>query len=74
MNNLNDLMQLMNMGNNPQTIMQNMAKQNPQVQVVLNQMQSSGMTPQQFVMQYAKQNNIDITPMVNMLNQRGIKL
>ena len=71
---MNMLMQMLSMGNNPQQIIQNIVAQNPQVQAVFNQMQQSGMTPQQYVMQYAKQNNINIQPLVNMMNQRGIRL
>ena len=67
------LMQMMMMGNNPQQIMQNMMAQNPQANAVLNQMRSSGLTPEQFARQYAKQNNIDINGMLNMLRQRGFR-
>lgn len=73
-NPMNMLMQLMSMGNNPQQILQNAMTSNPQIRTVLNQMAQSGMSPQQYVMQYAKQNNINIQPFVNMMNQRGIKL
>lgn len=73
-NPMNMLMQMLSMGNNPQQIIQSIAAQNPQVQAVFNQMQQSGMSPQQYAMQYAKQNNINIQPLVNMMNQRGIKL
>lgn len=66
------LTQLLSMGTNPQQIMQSMANRNPQVNALLNQMQQSGLTPQQFVMQYAKQNNINIQPYINAMNQRGI--
>lgn len=68
------LMQMIAMGNNPQKITEQILYQNPQVRTVFNQMQQSGLTPQQFVFQYAKQNNINIQPLINMLNQRGIKL
>ena len=67
------LTQLLSMGTNPQQIMQSMANRNPQVNALLNQMQQSGLTPQHFVMQYAKQNNINIQPYINAMNQRGIK-
>lgn len=73
-NPLNMIFQMMNMGNNPQQIIQQMASQNPQVSVLLNQAQQSGMTIQQFALQYAKQNNIDIQPLMNMFAQKGIKL
>lgn len=73
-NPLDLLMQLMMNGQNPQQITQRMIQQNPQLQVLLNQAQQSGMTPQQYALQYAKQNNINIQPLINMFNQRGIKL
>lgn len=73
-NPMNMLMQMLSMGNNPQQIIQNMMMQNPEIRTAFNQMQQSGMTPQQYAMQYAKQNNINIQPLVNVMNQRGIKL
>ena len=51
-----------------------MMAQNPAIRIAFNQMQQSGMTPQQYAMQYAKQNNINIQPLMNVMNQRGIKL
>ena len=68
------LMQLMQMGNNPNAIVQNAIRQNPQLSFILNQMQTSGLSPQQYVMQYAKQMNIDIQPLISMLNQNCMKL
>lgn len=74
-NNLyNIFSQYLGMGSNPQQIFQNMIASNPQIQVALNQMQQSGLSSKDYVLQYAKQNNIDITPMINMLSQRGIRL
>lgn len=73
-NPMNMLMQMLSMGNNPQQIIQNMMMQNPEIRTAFNQMQQSGMTPQQYAMQYAKQNNINIQPFLNVMNQRGIKL
>jgi hypothetical protein len=41
---------------------------NPQLQIIANQMQQSKLTPTQFIMQMAKQNNIPINEqMVNQL-------
>ena len=71
---LNNLMQLISGGMNPQQIIQSLSNQNPQIQVILNQARQSGMTPQQYAMQFAKQNNINIQPLINLLNNRGIKL
>ena len=73
-NSVQVLMQLMQMGNNPNAIIQNAIRQNPQFSFILNQMQTSGLSPQQYVMQYAKQMNIDIRPLISMLNQNGMKL
>lgn len=70
----NNILQMLMSGQNPQMVMQNIIRQNPQAQVVLNQMQQSEMTPQQFVMQLAKQNNVNLGPMINMLRQRGYKI
>lgn len=68
------ILQMMMGGQNPQQIMQSVVQQNPQIQVLLNQAQQSGMTPQQYAMQYAKQNNINLQPLINMFAQRGIRL
>lgn len=56
----------LSMGVNPQTIQQTIFQQNPQMQVIYNQMVQSGLSPVDFIMQYAKQNNINIDP--NMVN------
>lgn len=68
------LMQLLTMGNNPQQIIQDLMVKNPQAQIVLNQMQQSGMSPKQYAMQYARQNNINLQPFINTMGQRGIRL
>ena len=41
---------------NPNQLIQ----QNPQAQILFNQMKQSGMSIQDFTMQYARQNNINI--------------
>lgn len=61
------------MGKNPQAIIQNMANQNPNVNALLNQARQSGMTPKEFAQQFSKQNNIDLSPIINVLNQMGIR-
>ena len=66
------LMQMMS-GGNPQAMLQNAVKQNPQLQAVLNQQKQSGMSMEQYVRQLAQQNGVDINPMVQFLRQRGIK-
>ena len=63
--------QIMKKGANPNQIIQNIVSQNPRARVYLNQMQQSGMTPEQFVRQYAKQNNIDLSPFANEINNNN---
>ncbi len=50
----------MAMGKDPKQIEEMIYQQNPQLRVLANQMKQSGLTPVEFVMQYAKQNNIPI--------------
>ena len=59
----------LNMGSNPQQVRQMILHQNPQLQVIENQMQQSGLSPVQFVMQYAQQNNMPIANINNMYQQ-----
>ena len=67
-NRLNMLMSLLS--GNPQQMMNS----NPQFKAILNQAQNSGMSMRDFTMQYAKQNNIDIQPMLDMLAKRGFRI
>lgn len=70
MNNpVNIFQQFLSMGPNPQMIQQALFQQNPQMQVIYNQMMQSGLPPMQFVMQYARQNNIDPNMVNQMYNQ-----
>ena len=59
---------------NPQQVVQQMINQNPQAQILMNQMQQSGMSMRDFTLQYARQNNINLQPILQQLNQHGIKL
>lgn len=72
-NPMQQMLQMLSMSNNPNQVVQMLAQQNPNVQAILNQMQQSGMTPQQFAMQYAKQNNIDINQVANAFRRMGGK-
>jgi hypothetical protein len=64
---INNILQMMNC--NPNQLIQ----QNPQAQVLFNQMRQSGMSIQDFTMQYARQNNININAIISSLMQRGVK-
>ena len=72
-NPMQQMLQMLSMSNNPNQVVQILAQQNPNVQAILNQMQQSGMTPQQFAMQYARQNNIDINQVANAFRKLGGK-
>ena len=72
-NPMQQMLQMLSMSNNPNQVVQMLAQQNPNVQAILNQMQQSGMTPQQFAMQYARQNNIDINQVANAFRKTGGK-
>lgn len=75
MNNIdmNSLMTLINGANNPKQMVEGMIKNNPQMNAVFQQVQQSGMSMKDFTMQYAKNNGIDIQPLINMMSQKGIK-
>lgn len=74
----NDVLSVLNTlissGNNPQQVVNNMIMQNPQYQMLFNQVRSSGLSMKDYVLQYARQNNINLQPVFNFLNQKGIKL
>lgn len=63
--------QFMSMGKDPKQIEQMIYKQNPQLLALSNQIKESGLTPIQFAMQLAKQNNIPIqeNALLNMCQQ-----
>lgn len=68
------LMQLMSSKQNPNQLINQLLNQNPQANIMLNQMKQSGMSPKDFVLQYAKQNNIDMNSIIDLFNKNGIKL
>ena len=59
---------------NPDVFFNNLAQHNPQFRAILNQKRQSGMSWQDMVSQIARQNNINLTPYIQGLSQRGIKL
>lgn len=72
-NSMNILLQFLSTGGNPQQIAQNMIRQNPQLGAILNQARNSGMSMRDFTMQYAKQNGINLQPMLDLMAQRGYR-
>lgn len=67
------LQQYLRMGNNPNQLIQMMLQSNPFLAPIANQMFQSGMSPEQFVMQLARQNNVDPNVARNVMqSMRGI--
>ena len=72
-NYINNLNQLLSMGNNPQQIIQNAIAQNPQLQQTFSQIQTGG-NMKALVMQIAQQRGIDINQMIQFLQSKGIRM
>lgn len=70
---MNLLMNLLMSGNNPEQMVEEMIKNNPNMNTVLQQARQSGMSMKDFTLNYAKQNNINIQPLLNMMSKRGIQ-
>lgn len=61
-------------GLNANQVISQIVSENPQANAILNQVQKSGIPTKEYVLQYAKQRNIDISPLLNALKNNGIKL
>ena len=72
-NYMNNLNQLLSMGNNPQQIVQNAIAQNPQLQQLFSQI-GGGVNAKTLVMQIAQQRGIDINQMIQILQNKGIRM
>ena len=72
-NYMNNLNQLLTMGNNPQQIVQNAIARNPQLQQTFSQIGSNGVSAKQLVMQIAQQRGIDVNQMIQFLQSKGIR-
>ena len=55
------------MGSDPNALIKMILQSNPQLQIIANQMQQSKMTPTQYILQMARQNNVPINE--QMINQ-----
>lgn len=61
-------------GQNPSQVAEQVINKNQEAQILFNQMKQSGMSIKDFTLQYARQNNINIEDILNILSQKGIKL
>ena len=70
-NPLNIFQQMLSMGTNPQQIKKVLFNKNPQLRILENQILQSGLSPIDFVFQYAQQNNIQVeqNSMLSMMQQ-----
>lgn len=69
-NNINQIKQMMNLfkgANNPQQLLMNLAKQNPQIQNVMNLVQNSGKSPKDLFYQMAQQKGVNPDDILNAL-------
>lgn len=74
-NYMNNLMQLLNMGVNPQQIVQNAIARDPQLQQIFSQMNGKNLSTKDVVMQLAQKRGIDLNPMIQYIQQtKGIKM
>lgn len=71
---IKQVMSMLNQNINVEQYLQNVAQQNPQVRMLLNQKQQNNMSYQDLVVQLARQNNINLTPYVQALSKQGIKM
>ena len=71
---VNLIIQMMTNGQNPNQVVEQIISKNQEAQVLFNQMKQSGMSIKDFTLQFAKQNNINLEPILNTLSQKGIKL
>ena len=69
---MNNLNMLLNMGQNPQQIIQNAIASNPQLQQVFSQYGNTN--TKALVLQIAQQRGIDVNQMIQFLQQKGIKM
>ena len=74
-NSMNIFQSMLSLGNNPRQVEQLIMTKYPQMQVIANQMRQSGLSPVDFVVQYARQNNIPIDAnMVSGMYQQMLKM
>ncbi len=70
--NLHALMSLIDKNTDVKSLTNVLLKNNPRLKPLYDQMKSSGMSEKEFVMSYARQNNINIEPIVQMFKNKGI--
>lgn len=68
------MIQILQMGQNPEQLIMNAAKNDPKINMLLNQKQQSGMSWKEFTLQLARQQNYNIEPILQQLSQKGFRM
>lgn len=71
-NPINNLLSFINSGGNPQQLMQQL-QQNPQANALIQQLQSTGRSPKDLVMEVARQRGIDPNQINQLVSRMGRK-
>ena len=72
---INEILQMMNGGMNPQFLADQVLQKNPQAKQFLQQMQNqaNGRSPKEMVMQYAKQSGISEQEVMQLASRMGLR-
>lgn len=68
---MNMIQDLLSSTQNPDMLVQQLAQNNPVMGMILKKASNSKMSMKDFAMAYAKQNNIDIQPVLDMMSKNG---
>ena len=72
---INEILQMMNGGMNPQMMANQVLQRNPRAKQFLEQMQNqaNGRSPKEMVMQYARQSGISEQEVMQLANRMGLR-
>lgn len=68
---VNMVQNLLSSTQDPNQLVQQLAQNNPVMAMILHKANNSRMSMKDFAMMYAKNNNIDIQPVLDMLSKNG---
>jgi hypothetical protein len=68
------MMQILQMGQNPEQLIMNAAKNDPQINALINQKQQNNMSWKDLTLQIAQQKNVNIQPILQQLSQKGFRM
>lgn len=68
------MMQILQLGQNPEQLIMNAAKNDPQINALINQKQQNNMSWKDLTLQIAQQKNVNIQPILQQLSQKGFRM